>query len=414
MARETNNYFIGLDIGTTAVRCVIGHFAENDIAPNIIGVGKAPNLGVRKGTIVNINETIDAVDRAIEEAERIAGFQVDAATVNINGMHIVGLDSKGVIAISTNTREITNAEIERVQEAATVVQLPVNREIIQVFSRNYRLDGQDNIKDPLGMTGVRLEVDAHVITASTPAIKNLHKVLDGTGTSINHKLLSSLAASDAVIKREQRENGVVIVDIGASTTNVAVFEEGDVKHVSVIPVGSMNITNDLAIGLRTELAAAEKVKIEYGRAITPNKNQGKNVKVKVNSQEFIFDRKQLDMVVQARLDEIFELVDKQLHQIRRSGKLPGGAVIVGGGANLEGIADYAREKLRLPAYVAQPSGFSGLAEKVTNPEFATAIGLMLYDMHVRGDTVQSVSAGAANTVRSFSRGLRRFFRRFKV
>lgn len=379
-----SRYFVGLDIGTTAVRCVIGQLNDADVAPTVIGTGVADNLGVRKGAVVNVADTVNAIDSAVEAAERMAGYEVGAATVNINGSHILGMNSKGVIAISSNTREISESDITRVEEAATVVQLPANREIIQVFARNYRLDGQDHIRDPIGMTGVRLEVDAHVVTAATPSLRNLEKAMDGAGTAIHYRLLAGLAAAEAVISREQRENGVALIDYGASTTNLAVFEEGEVQHVAVIPVGSHNLTNDLAIGLRTELDVAEAVKLSFAGP-GDKRDRNRNVTVKIGETSHAFKRTSVEHIVSSRLDETFELIDHELDKINRSGKLPGGVVLVGGGAQLDNLDEYAKAMLRLPARVAKPHGFAGLVDTIDSPSFATAIGLMLYDMHASSE-----------------------------
>lgn len=409
-----NRYFVGLDIGTTHVRCVVGQLNDQDVAPTVIGTGVVPNLGVRKGAVTNIQDSVNAIDGAIEAAERMSGYEVNAATVNVNGAHIVGMNSKGVIAISSSTREIGLDDIARVEEAATVVQLPANREIIQVFARNYRLDGQDKIKDPVGMTGVRLEVDAHVVTASTPSLRNLEKAMDGAGTATHYRLLGGLAAAEAVINREQRENGVIVIDYGASTTNLAVFEEGDVQHVAIIPVGSHNITNDLAIGLRTELNVAEAVKLAHAGPATSTQRGSKSVSVEVEGEKYEFKRRDVDMIVEARLDETFQLVDKELDKINRSGNLPGGAVLVGGGANLKGLDEYVKHRLRLPARVAKPHGFAGLVDTIDAPEFATAIGLMLYDMHASmdGDSgFGGIGAGARSGIKSAGSTIKRWVKR---
>lgn len=380
--QKTNSHFVGLDIGTSQVRCVIASLTDSDVAPTIVGVGIGPNLGVRKGSVVNIQETSQAIDVAIDEAERMSGFQVSAVTVNINGAHIKGMNSKGVIAVGAANREIVTEDILRVEEAATVVQLPPNREIIQVFSKNYLLDGQDNIKDPLGMSGVRLEVEAHVITAASPSLRNVDSALETTGTQINSRLLSGLAATEAVINRQQRESGVAVIDFGASTTNLTVLEEGDVQYVAVIPMGSNNITNDLAIGLRTELEVAELVKIQSSVEAPGTKRAKKNKKVKFNAnrREYVFSQGDIENIMQARLDEIFEHVDKELAKVNRSGQLPGGVIIAGGGAKLKGLEEYAKQQLRLPVRIAKPTGFSGLSDKVDGSEFSTVVGLMLHDM----------------------------------
>ncbi|HEX9679276.1 MAG TPA: cell division protein FtsA [Candidatus Saccharimonadales bacterium] len=408
-----NSYFVGLDIGSTAVRCIIGQLNEQDVAPTVIGTGVSPNLGVRKGSIVNIQDTVNAIDAAIEQAERMSGYEVRGATINVNGSHIVGMNSKGVVAISSSTREIGQDDISRVEEAATVVQLPANREIIQVFARDYRLDGQEHIKDPIGMTGVRLEVDAHVVTAATPSLRNLEKAMNGAGTQVHFRLLGGLAAAEAVINREQRENGVVVVDYGATTTNLAVFEEGDVQHVAVIPVGSHNLTNDLAIGLRTELEVAEEVKLAHaGRGL---RDKSRTVTVELGDDEFTFKRSDVEHIVAARLEETFNLVDKELDKINRSGRLPGGVVLVGGGAKLEGLDEYVRDLLKLPARISKPQGFAGLIDNIDSPEFATAIGLMLYDMHA--SLGEDFNAGRGTGLRlnlsGLGRGLMGWLRRLK-
>jgi cell division protein FtsA len=382
--QETMRFAVGLDIGTTSVRCVIGSLDEASSAPTIVGVGAAPNHGMRKGVVVNIVNTAQAIDKALEEAERMSGHQVGRASISINGAHIVAMSSKGVVAVNSQDHEITEDDLVRAQEASTVVQLPANREILQVTPRSYRLDDQENIKDPLGMTGVRLEVDAHVITALTPNVRNLLKSLDMTQTGVDAVVVAGLAAAKAVLTPQQMENGVAVVDLGGTTTNVVVFEEGDLQHVAVLPMGSVNVTNDLAIGLRTDLDVAEAVKLQHSSAATTGKDGSKTVEYTHGDEKHEFATKDIAMIVGARLDEIFELVDKELASIDRSGKLPGGVVLTGGAANLKGIADYAKHKLRLPVRSAQLHGFQGVSDRVTKPEFATALGLMMADLEMAG------------------------------
>lgn len=379
--QEHPHYGVGIDVGTTAVRCVIGYQDPNAPVPNIVGVGSAPNTGMRKGVVVNITTTAQAIDRALEEAERMSGHQVHSATVNINGAHIAAMTSRGVVAVGSQNHEISVDDLARAEEAATVVQLPANREILQVTPRSYQLDGQENIKDPLGMTGVRLELDAHVITALSPHLKNLIKAVEMTETAPKKIMLSSLAAARAALAVQQMENGVALVDFGGSTTNVAVYEEGDLQHAAVLQLGSINLTNDLAIGLRTDLDVAEKIKLQHASAIPhTGKEKPKDIVVAHGGEKLSFKVKDIDMIIEARLDEIFELIDKEFQQIGRSGKLPGGIVLVGGGANLRNITDYAKNKLRLPVHIAKLDGFMGMGDKVVNPEFAIALGLMLSDL----------------------------------
>ena len=413
-----SNYFTGIDIGTTQVRCVIGRIDEGEDVPTIVGSGSSINLGMRKGSIVNIPEVIAAVDVAVDNAEKTAGIKVDNAIVNINGVHITGINSKGVIAVNTANKEITPEEVHRVEEAATVVQLPANREIIQVFARGYRLDGQENIRDPLGMTGVRLEVDAHVVTATSPVVRNLERVMESVDIVANDRLMSGIAATNAVLGREQREHGVALVDIGGGTTNVAVIEEGDLQHVAVLPVGGINITNDLAIGLRTDLDVAEKLKL----AFSANEGGKKNIKLKVGKKEHTFERAEVEMIMMSRLDELFEMVNRELGKIGRVGKLPGGVVLVGGTANLEGIGNLAKHALKLPVRVAQPSGFSGIVDSINSPEYTTVVGLMLHQFAM-GDAVPKgkkkktggggVGRGLVKGVSSVGKALKAILKRFK-
>lgn len=376
--QEISRYAVGLDIGTTQVRVVVGHVDGPDTKPTIVGVSVEPNNGMRKGTVVNLVSAAQAIDKALETAERMSGHQINEATISVNGSHVVGMSSKGVIAVG---HEITDVDLDRVEEAATVVQLPANREILEVTPRSYQLDGQENIKDPIGMTGVRLEVDAHVITALGPHLKNLAKACEMTETHVNERVLSGLAAARATVTQQQMENGVVLVDIGGTTTNIVVYEEGDLQHVAVLPVGSVNITNDLAIGLKTDLDVAEKVKVGHAVAV-PNahKNTSKKAVVKIDKVSHEFDIEEIDMIVDARLEEIFELVQKELQSIGRASKLPGGAVLTGGGSLLPGIDEYAKNALQISARVGSPAGYGGVADQTESPAFATAVGLMLSDL----------------------------------
>lgn len=408
--RETETpYFVGLDIGTAMVRCVIGTRDEVSGAISVIGHGLAANQGMRKGVVMHIDDTVDAIVRALSDAERIAGMRIDRATVNINGSHVLGMSSRGVIAISGPNREITPDDRDRVEEAAAIVKLPANREIIQVFAKNYRLDGQDNIKDPVGMHGVRLEVDCHIITAATPNIHNLDLVLEKAHVFPQHKTISALAAAEAVLDRKQKEAGAAVIDIGAGTTNVAVIEDGEIQHVAVIPMGSMHITNDLAIGLKTDLDVAEQVKLKN---VHLGDETDKTYRIIVDGTGYTFEQAETNMIAEARMEELLEYVDKELARIHRSRKLPGGVVIVGATAALPGLAEFAREKLQLPARVGKIKGLDGLVDTVDDPSFATATGLMMLDIlltpYIQGQTVEEKDVFGSG-IKSISN----FFKRFK-
>lgn len=397
--QENGHYIVGLDVGTTEIRAVVGYIDPGTPTPNIVGVGISPNSGMRKGVLVNIAAAAHAIDKALEDAERMSGHEIHAATVNINGSHVNGLASKGVIAVGAQGHEINEDDIARVEEAATIVQLPANREILQVTPRSYRLDGHENIKDPLGMHGVRLEVDAYVITALAPNLRNLEKAVDMTHTSVHRVAVSSLAASRAVLSQQQVENGVILIELGGTTTNIAVFEEGDLQHVAVLPMGSVNITNDLAIGLRTDLDVAEEIKLKHATGVArEGKDAVETVSVKQGDDVLTFATGDIDMIVEARLDEMFELIDKELSSIHRSGKLPGGAVLAGGGANLKGITSVAKEKLRMSARTAKMDNFQDVSGSVNELKFATAVGLMLLDIDAQmGGAIQGTSRASGKS-----------------
>jgi cell division protein FtsA len=377
MPEEKFQYFVGLDIGTTAVRCVVGELAPDNPLPKIIGFGQAENGGMRKGNVAHVDEVAEAVVKAVSEAERMSGRDIKRVTVNINGSHVRGMNSKGVIAISSPDRQIGVEDRMRVEEAAAVVQLPANTDIVQIFAKNYHLDGQDNIKDPVGMHGVRLEVDTHILMASTPALRSLEQVLDKAEVRPAHRTVTSLAAGEATLDRKQKESGVAVVDIGAATTNVVVIEDGEVEHIAVIPMGGNHITNDLAIGLKTELSIAEMVKIKHASLSKAASGETSFVK---DGHELRFDRDMMRIIVEARVEEILEFVDKELKKIHRSKKLPGGIVLVGGTAKLPGIVELTKEVMELPARVGSWKHIEKVIDGLDEEALTSAVGLMLLDL----------------------------------
>lgn len=377
MQEQKLSYFTGIDVGTTAVRCVVGELAADAAAPTIIGFSSAENTGMRKGNVAHVDEVAEAIVKSIAEAERMSGREITKATVNINGSHVEGISSKGVIAISSADRQISIEDRLRVEEAATIVQLPPNKDIIQVFAKNYHLDGQENIKDPVGMHGVRLEVDTHIVLASTPALNSLNQALDKAEVRPDHHTVTSLAAAEALLDRKQKESGVAVVDIGAATTNLVVIEDGEVEHVAVIPMGGTHVTNDLAIGLKTELDIAETIKLKHASLSKTSSGETSFVK---NGEELRFDRQMIRLIAASRIEELFEYVDKELKKIHRSRKLPGGVVITGGGSKLPGIADLAKETLELPARVGNWKHISRVVDGLDDNIFAPAVGLMMLDM----------------------------------
>lgn len=379
MSEQQLQYFVGLDIGTTAVRCVVGELASDAQVPTVIGFSRADNSGMRKGNVAHIEEVAQAIVNAVQEAERMSGREIRRATINVNGSHVEGVNSKGVVAISSPDRQISVEDRMRVEEAATVVQLPANKEIIQVFAKNYRLDGQENIKDPVGMHGVRLEVDTHILVASTPALKSLEQALHRAELFASHRTVTSLAAGEALLDRKMKESGVCVLDIGAATTNLLVIEDGEVEHIAVIPMGGTHITNDLAIGLKTDLDIAELIKLKHA---TLDKRVTGETSFVVNKQEFRFDRDMMRLIVEARVEEILEFADHELKKIRRSRKLPGGVVLTGGTSKLPGLADFAKDVMELPARVGNWKHIKRVVDAMDEHEFAPAVGLMLLDMYL--------------------------------
>lgn len=400
--------FIGLDIGTSTVRCVVGTVDPNGShMPSIIGHGQAANQGMRRGAVVHIDDVADAIVHAVTEAERISGMAIKQATINVNGSHVSGLNSEGVIAISAANREITIEDRLRVEEAATIVKLPPNREIVQFFAKNYSLDGQRNIKDPIGMHGVRLEVDAHIVTAASPNLRNLDMALEKAEIMVNHHTVSSLAAAEAVMTRQQKEAGTALVDLGAGTANLIVFEDGEVQHIAVLPLGGQHITNDLAIGLKTDLDIAETVKLQHASLRADAKKT--NALVKIGHKTHTFDFEEVAMIVEARVEEILEYIDKELQKIKRSRKLPGGVVFTGGSAKLPGLDEFAREKLQLPARIGKVRGVSGLADTVDDPSYSSVVGLMMLDMLLLPD-LPPTTGRSADQAKALLGGLLNRFR----
>ncbi|MBN2585100.1 cell division protein FtsA [Patescibacteria group bacterium] len=381
---------VGIDVGSSEVVTVIGHRQEGEVHPNIIGVGVREGSGLRKGVVTDVEETVAAISASLREAERMAGVPIDNVYISINGEHIQASNTRGVVSIARG--EVNHDDVMRAIESAQAVAMPPNREIIHVIPRMFMVDGQDNIKDPVGMTGVRLEVDAHVITGSTPFIKNLQKTVEQAGVRINSFVLAPLAASTAVLGKKQKQLGVVVIDIGAGTTGMVVFEDGDVYHSAVLPIGSNHITSDIAIGLRASLEVAEAVKLEYGMAnpVTLSDRDQIDLSKFDKSEDQMVSRRYVAEIIQDRLAEIFLLVKTELRKVGRDGMLPCGAVLVGGGSKLPGIAEAAKDHLSLPASIGFPIELRGVVDRLDDPRFATGIGLMMWAM----DEKQNVPAYA--------------------
>ncbi len=415
--QENSRYAVGIDIGTTTIRCVVGHIDPTTGTPTIVGVGQTPNSGMRKGTVVNLNGPAHAIDNALGEAERMSGYEVNEATISINGAHIMSTKADGMIAVGMTNHEVNEEDLARIEEVATTGKVPANREILEVVPFSYTLDGQGNIKDPLGMSGTRLEISANVISAMAPYVVNLQKASEMATVAPNAIVPAVMAASKAVLTESQIESGVAVVDMGGATTSVAVFEEGDLQYVGVVPVGGANITNDLAIGLKTDPDIAEKVKIVHASALV--RSGTGELSVKHDKETLVFNASEVDEIISARLEEIFEAVQHELKKAGRAGQLPSGIVLTGGAAAMKGIAEFAKAQLGLAARIGKPAGFGGVADHIDEPQFATAVGLMLIDAdgtrgHVASGQGKSAHKSGKKVLSSASGILSGILSRFKV
>lgn len=407
--QEQSRYAVGIDVGTKNVRCVIGYIDADGDAPKIVGVGTAPNSGMRKGTVTNLAGPAEAIDTALGAAERMSGHQVKTAVLSVNGSHLTSTKADGMITVGTTDNEVTPGDIVRLEDMATTGKIAQNREILEIVAHSYRLDGQDNIKDPIGMTGTRLEIKANVVSGLLPHITNLQKLAEMAKVEVSSVVPAVLASAQAVLTENQRENGVAVLDIGAATTGVAVFEEGDLQYLSVIPLGGQNVTNDLAIGLRTDPEIAESVKLAHARF--GGKKLGK-VETKHEKKTYSFEQSEIDEIVGARYEEIFEAVAKELKKAGRAGKLPSGAVLTGGGANTKGLVDFTKEQLGVAARLGKPSEYGGASNEIKGPEFSAATGLMLIDAASDASYAKSPQNAkkAAQKAGGFLRGI---FAKFK-
>lgn len=370
-----------LDIGSSKIRTIVGTFEDKATAPNIIGVGVSDSRGLRKGSVIDVEETIQSISASLEEAERMAGEPVNHAFIGVGGNHIESLNSKGVIAVSNaGNNEITEEDVERVLEAAQAVSIPGNRRILRVTPKTFTVDEQKGIKNPVGMTGIRLEVDAHIITGLVPSVKNIEKCVLQSGVDIDDIIPTCLASAEAVLSKRQKELGVVVIDVGCGGTSICVFEEGATLHTAVIGVGGENVTNDIAIGLRTSIDTAEKIKIEYGTCNPAEVNDREIIDLslvsKIDTQKV--SKKLMAEIIQARYHEIFILVKDELAKVHRDGMLPAGAVLTGAAVKMPGTIDLARETLNLPVQIGFPQNFDGVVDKIDDPAYATAIGMLLW------------------------------------
>ena len=369
--------FAAIDVGTTKICTIVGDDQASD-AVRILGVGVAPSAGISRGMVENIHDATEAIRASVEKAERSSGTRILAAHVGIAGAHIASMNNRGVVAVPNQTRPIGEDDVYRVIDGARTVSIPTNREVLHVIPRYYVVDGQDNVSDPVGMYGQRLDVEAHVITAAVSAMQNLSRCVEGIGVQVDALVLEPLASAEAVLEEEERRQGVVLADIGGGTTDIAIFVDGSVYHTSVLPVGGYHLTHDLVVGLRTPFNAAEAVKAAHGHALPSSVAADEQIEVEAFGSERrrCVGRRRVCEILQARCEEILEMI---LAEVKRAGYdelISAGIVLTGGTANLAGIDILAEQVLEMPARVGMPHGMQGLADSVANPTYATSVGLL--------------------------------------
>ncbi|OGY89450.1 MAG: cell division protein FtsA [Candidatus Komeilibacteria bacterium RIFCSPLOWO2_01_FULL_45_10] len=379
----------GLDIGSSNIRAVILERESGGGGFSVVGAAERYAEGVAKGMVTNIEDLVSSLAEVLEQAERMTGFGIERAVVGISGTHIKTLESSGVVAVSKADKEITEEDVARAIEAAQAVATPANYEILHVIPKDFAIDNQTGIKDPVGMTGVRLEVSAQIVMGLSAQIKNLTKCVYRAGVDIDDLVFGMLACAESTLTKKQKELGVALVNVGAQTTSLIVYEEGDVLHTAVIPVGANHITADLAIGLRTSFETAEAIKLEAASADLKKVSKRDEIDLSkfssTEKEKTLVSLKHIAEITQARAEEILNLIDKELKKIDRSGMLPAGVILTGGGSKLNGFLDLAKEKLKLPVFLGLPLGLDNCPiDKVRDPAFAPALGLALWGIQNAG------------------------------
>lgn len=388
----------GIDAGSSKIATLIASVDENGKI-NLIGVSSTASRGIRKSQVVDIDEAVNAITESVESAERMAGYSISSAFISLGGPQIESVNQHAVVAVSEPEGEIKESDIQRVNEAARAIPLPSSREILHVIPRTFTVDGQEGIKDPIGMTGVRLETETHIITGSSTSMKNLVKCVSEVGIDVSELVFSGIASSIAVLSDTEKELGVVLVDIGGETTDVVIFIDGSVAYSSVVPIGARHITSDMAVGLRVSLESAEKIKLSLGKIFKPpalaeerEMEQSKSNAAKKREEEFldikslgidediqkISKKSVVDGIIRPRLQEIFKYVGKEIKKSGFGTQIPSGLVVCGGGAQTIGVLEQAKYVLAFPARLGQIEGLSGLVEEIDSPAFASSAGLILY------------------------------------
>lgn len=421
MKKDIHNLIAGLDIGSSTVRLAVGQLIAHDdegadVELQVLGAVEVPAKGVQRGLVNSIDDVVSSISACLENAERLVGVPIDSVWVGIAGLHILSQVSKGVVAVSKADNEITEEDVARSIEASRAIATPLNYEVLHVLPKSFGIDGQNKVKDPVGMTGIRLEVDTQIILGSSSHIKNLTKAIYRTGLNIEDLVLSILATAEAVVTDRQKDSGVLVANIGMSSTSLVVFEEGDIIHSATIPLGSEHITNDLAIGLRTTIDLAEEVKVRFADCLPQLVSKRDEIDLfELGAPVHEVVKKQyISEITEARVEEILQKIDQELVRIKRSGLLPAGVFFTGGGAKLPGLVELAKKKLRLPATLGYPLNVLSVTDKVNDLSFATAVGLVKWgsmaQKTTRGGGMRSHARGAFRSVGTASNQIKKWFK----
>uniref|UniRef100_A0A831UAI0 Cell division protein FtsA n=1 Tax=Geobacter metallireducens TaxID=28232 RepID=A0A831UAI0_GEOME len=410
MSARRDNLIVGLDIGTTKICAIVGNVTEDGI--DIVGIGSSPSRGMRKGVVINIESTVESIKKAVSEAELMAGCEIRSVYAGIAGGHIKGFNSQGVIAIKN--REVTSEDVKRVIDAAKAIAIPMDREVIHILPQEFIIDDQDGIREPLGMSGVRLEAKVHIVTGAVASAQNIVKACNRAGLDVADIVLEQLASSEAVLSADEKELGVALVDIGGGTTDIAIFVDGAIKHTSVLSLGGNHLTNDIAVGLRTPMAEAEKIKQKYGCCMASL--VGKEETIEVPSvggrKPRILSRQLLAEILEPRVEEIFTLVNREIMKSGFEDLIASGVVITGGTTILEGMPELAEQVFNLPVRRGNPQQIGGLVDVVNSPVYATGVGLVVYGSKNVGIREFPTAQTDENLFRRVSRRMKEWFGEF--
>ncbi|MBW1650361.1 MAG: cell division protein FtsA [Deltaproteobacteria bacterium] len=404
--QKQEEIIVGLDIGTTKICAVVGEVLQNEIS--IIGIGAHPSKGLKKGVVVDIESTVNSIKKAVEEAELMAGCEIRDVYVGVAGSHMSGFNSHGIIAIKSS--EVLKQDVDRVIEAARAVAIPTDRETIHVLPQGYAVDNQKGIQNPVGMTGVRLEADVHIVTGAVTSVRNIVKCANRAGLDVKDIVLESIASGEAVLAKEEKALGAALIDLGGGTTDLAVFYDNNIKHTFVLPLGGNNLTNDIAIGLAAPTAGAEIIKKKYGTCIARNISKDEIIEVPGlgGRQPRKLSRQILGEILEARMEEIFLLIKKELNRVNIGAAMPSGIVITGGTSLINDSIEFAESIFGTPVRSGSPIGIGGLKDVVNNPIYATGVGLVLYGY--KNQPQENFEVSDANFLKKTLNRMKRWFK----